>query len=264
MLKVEDFGTVAELLASADRRDRMIAAAHEQTVCVARKALVADFVREVIDYLTRIGRNSLPNRHPTLPGCPNHHRVYQWDELSYVKGCYHQFSFFPWNEDVFELFKNLAPTYRLRNLLNGLAPERYLGRGPEDDCIARISFQFYPRGKGAMNKHMDPVDIHQKVVPILIMTKRGVDYEEGGLFYEACDGARVWADEVAEPGDVVWSLAQMTHGVDLIDPGAKPDWLSFRGRWSAIVAVNKMVTNTKIGDARDLVAANETQVIIKT
>ncbi|MDX6574883.1 MAG: hypothetical protein QOE96_836 [Blastocatellia bacterium] len=253
MLKVEDFGTVDELLASADRRDRMIAAANAEVVCVTRKALASDFVAKVIDYLTHLGRNSLPNRHPTLTGCPNHHRVYQWDELSYVKGCYHQFSFFPWNEDVFELFKNLGPTYRLRNLLNGLAPERYLGREPDDDCIARISFQFYPRGKGAMNKHRDPVDVHQKIVPILIMTKRGVDYEEGGLFYEAADGARVWADEVAGPGDVVWAQAQLAHGVDPIDPGTTPDWLSFRGRWSAVVAVNKMVTNTRIGDALDLV-----------
>jgi hypothetical protein len=172
-----------------------------------------------------------------------------------VKGCYHQFSFFPWNEDVFELFKIFGPTYRLRNLLNGLAPERYLGRSPDDDCIARISFQFYPSGKGAMNQHTDPVDIHQKIVPILIMTKRGRDYQEGGLFYEAPDGSRVWADEVGEPGDVVWSQAQMPHGVDMIDPGVSSDWLSFRGRWSAIVAVNKMATNTKIGNALDLVTA---------
>jgi hypothetical protein len=258
MLKVAEFGSVESLLENAAERERMITAAHEQTVCITRGALASDFVREVIDYLSQVGRNSLPSRYPTLPGCPNHHRVYQWDELSYVKGCYHQFSFFPWNEDVFELFENLGPTYRLRNLLNGLAPESYLGRAPQDDCIARISFQFYPRGKGAMNKHSDPVDVHQKVVPILILSKRGRDYEEGGLYYEAPDGTRVWADEVAEPGDVVWSYAQTPHGVEMIDPGAKPDWLSFRGRWSAIVAVNKMVTNTKIGDAVELTSTSKT------
>jgi hypothetical protein len=234
----------------------MISAAQEQTVCVTRQAVSRDLVCQIIGYLTKVGRSSFPNRHPTLPGCPNHHRVYQWDELSYVKGCYHQFSFFPWNEDVFGLFQALGPSYRLRNLVNGLAPERYLGRVPDDDCIARISFQFYPRGKGAMNIHKDPVDIHQKIVPILIMTRKGVDYDEGGLFYEASDGTRIWADELAEPGDVVWAQAQIVHGVAPIDPGTTEDWLSFRGRWSAIIAVNKMVTNTKIPDAVDLAAAN--------
>jgi hypothetical protein len=252
MLKVEETGSVTDLLQDEGLRERMSAAARDGTICITPRALSPDFVQAVTEYLTQVGLNSLPSRHPTLPGCPNHHRVYQWDELSYVKGCFHQFSFFPWNEDVFELFKVLGPVFRLRNLLNGISADRFLGQKPDDDCIARISFQFYPRGKGAMNKHSDPVDIHQKIVPVLIMSKRGRDYEKGGLYYEAPDGSRVWAEEVAQPGDVVWAFAQIAHGVDLIDPGASPDWLSFRGRWSAIVAVNKMVTNTKIGDAVDL------------
>src|ERR1700694_2772808 len=109
----------------------MIAAANEQTICVTRGALEPSFVKEVIDYLSQVGRNSLPSRHPTLPGCPNHHRVYQWDELSYVKGCFHQFSFFPWNEDIFHLFKTFARVYRLRNILSGVAPDRYVGKAPD-------------------------------------------------------------------------------------------------------------------------------------
>lgn len=229
-----------------------MAEARGEVVFLTRRALAPDFVRELIGYLSEVGRHSLPSRNPTLPGCVNHHRVFQWDKLSYVKGCYHQFSFFPWNEDVFELFRVFRPIYLLRNLLNGLAPERYLGPAPEDDCIARIAFQFYARGKGAMNKHRDPVDVHQKIQPILTMTKRGRDFEEGGLYYEGEDGARVYADEVAEPGDVVWACPQIAHGVEMIDPDTKPDWLSFRGRWSALVAVNKMVTNAKIADAVDL------------
>lgn len=254
MLKVEETGSVSELLEDEGLRERMRETACEGTICITPRALDPEYVRAVKEYLSEVGRHSLPSRHPTLPGAPNHHRIYQWDELSYVKGCFHQFSFFPWNEDVFEFFKVLRPAFRLRNLLNGVQPsERFLGQKPEDDCVARISFQFYPRGKGAMNKHTDPVDIHQKLVPILVMSKRGRDYEEGGLYYEdAADGSRVWADEVAEPGDVVWAYAQTAHGVEMIDPTAAPDWLSFRGRWSAIVAVNKLVTNTKIGDAVDL------------
>jgi hypothetical protein len=252
MLAVTEFGSVTDMLNDSAGRERMVAAAQAETVCITPGALAPDFVRNVIEYLSQVGRHSLPSRHPTMPGCPNHHRVYQWDELSYVKGCYHQFSFFPWNEDVFELFNALGAVYALRNVLNGLTPERFQGPKPDSDCIARISFQFYPQGKGAMNKHKDPVDVHQKFIPILIMSKRGKDYKEGGLYYEAPDGERVWADEVAKPGDVIWTLAQVPHGVELIDPDVRPDWLSFRGRWSAIAAVNKLATNTKIADAVDL------------
>jgi hypothetical protein len=254
MPKVVEFGSVESLLGDASARASMLAAVSEENVCLTRRTIEPELIQEIKSYLTAVGRHSLPNRHPILPECPNHHRVFHWDELSYVKGCFHQFSFFPWNRDIFELFKVFGPLYRLRNLLNGLEPERYLGQEPEDECIARISFQFYPCGKGAMNKHQDPVDVHQKVVPILIMTSRGHDYDKGGLFYEAANGSRIFADEVAEPGDVVWTYAQMTHGVEMIDPGAKLDWLSFRGRWSALVAVNKMATSSKIGNAVDLQA----------
>jgi hypothetical protein len=254
MSAVEEFGSIDEVHRDKRQLDRVMAAVHDKKICVIRRALSSDYTRSLVDYLSQIGRNSLPSRHPTLPSCPNHHRVYQWDELSYVKGCFHQFSFFPWNEDIFELFKNFAPIYRLRNILSGVAPDRYMGRTPDDDCIARISFQFYPSGMGAMNKHMDPVDVHQKAVPIFIMSKRGKDFMEGGLFYEAGDGSKIFADEIGDPGDVVLSLAQLPHGVEKIDPSTKPDWLSFRGRWSGVVAVNKMVTNTKIADAVDLVS----------
>ena len=255
MLKVVETESIADLLQDGSARERIMAKAPHEFIFLTRQALEPDLVRNLISYLSEVGRNSLPNRIPTLPGCLNHHRVFQWDELSYVKGSYHQFSFFPWNKDIFEVFELFRPIYRVRNLLNGLAPERYLGPTPEDDCIGRIAFQFYPRGKGAMNKHQDPVDIHQKIQPILIMTKRGHDFEEGGLYYEAADGTRVYVDEIAEPGDVVWACPQIPHGVEQIDPGAKPDWLSFRGRWSALVAVNKMLTNTNIADAVDLESA---------
>ena len=254
MAAVEEFGSIAEIHRNKSELDRVGAAIQDHKVCIIRRVFEPDYIRALVAYLSQVGRNSLPSRHPTLPGCPNHHRVYQWDELSFVKGCFHQFSFFPWNEDIFELFKRFAPVYRLRNILSGLSPERYVGKAPDDDCIARISFQFYPSALGAMNKHSDPVDVHQKAVPILIMSKRGRDFEQGGLFYEPGDGSRIYADEVGDPGDVALTLAQLPHGVEKIDPQANPDWLSFRGRWSAVVAINKMVTNTKIADAVDLEA----------
>jgi hypothetical protein len=254
MPTIEEFDSIDELHNDRKALDGLSAAVRARKVCIIRGVLTSDYVQAIIAYLTQIGRNSLPSRHPTLPGCPNHHRVYQWDELSYVKGCFHQFSFFPWNEDIFELFKKFAPIYHLRNILSGMPPDRYLARKPDDDCIARISFQFYPSALGAMNKHMDPVDIHQKAVPILIMSKRSKDFAAGGLYYEMDDGSRIFADDLGNPGDVVVTLAQLPHGVEKIDPELDPDWLQFRGRWSGVVAVNKMVTNAKIADAVDMEA----------
>ncbi len=253
-MSIEEFGSIDEIHRSRSELERVQAAVGGRKICLIRNVLKRDYVAALIAYLSQVGRNSLPSRFPTQPGCPNHHRVYQWHELSYVKGCFHQFSFFPWNEDIFELFKAFRPIYRLRNIVSGLPPDYFLGQKPQNDCIARISFQFYPRALGALNKHMDPVDIHQKAVPLLIMSKRGPgqDYEQGGLFFEPIEGERIYGDDIAEPGDVVLTLAQMPHGVEKIDPDVPPDWLSFRGRWSAVVAVNKMANSTKIADAIDM------------
>lgn len=249
---IEEFSSIHEIHRNKAELDRVGAAVEDRKVCIIRNVMRRDYVQTLISYLCQVGRNSLPSRIPTVPGCPNHHRVYQWDNLSYVKGCFHQFSFFPWNEDIFELFKVFRPVYHLRNILSGLPRDQFLGQRPENDCIGRISFQFYPSALGAMNKHVDPVDVHQKAVPILIMSKRGQDFQQGGLFYEPTDGERVFADEIADPGDVVLTLAQLPHGVENIDPHIPADWLSFRGRWSAVVAVNKMANSTKIANAVDM------------
>lgn len=252
MLKVQEFLSVEPLLVLPSERERLREAVYARAVCIVRRALDPRLVAQIIDYLAGVGRGSIPNRHATAPGCPNHHRVYQWDERSYVKGCFHQFSFFPWNEDVFNFFKVFRPTYELRNLLNDLPAAAFLGNEPEMGCTARISFQFYPSGAGAMNKHSDPVDIHQKVVPLLMMSRRGVAYRSGGLYFEDDDGTRLYPEDHTDPGDLVCTFAQVAHGVETIDENAEVDWLSFRGRWSAIVAVNKLVSNTNIGDPVDL------------
>src|ERR1700704_1344978 len=109
MTAIEEFGAIGAILDNKRRLDLLGAAVHDRKVCVIRGAMDCDYVNQIKSYLSQIGRCSLPSRHPTLPGCPNHHRVYQWDERSFVKGCFHQFSFFPWNEDIFQLFKVFAP-----------------------------------------------------------------------------------------------------------------------------------------------------------
>jgi hypothetical protein len=219
---------------------------------VARGVFPAPLVERIREYLAGVGRNSLPNYAPIAAGCPNFHRLNDADERSYVKGRFHQFSFFPWNQDVFNLFELSREVYYMRNLLSGNRKDRFLGRTPEDGCAARLSFQFYPRGVGGMNKHRDPVGPHQLVVPTLVMSRKGEDFSDGGAFVESRGGRRTCLDDVARVGDVVYFNAQVPHGVETIDPGAEPDWLSFRGRWVLLFAINKLSGNAAVADAVDL------------
>jgi len=221
-------------------------------VFVAKNVYSKDMVLKIREYLSNIGRYSLPNYMPIEAGVPNSHRVSVWDERSYVKTCFHQFSFYPWNQDIFSLFKLANETYAVKNLLSNNPADKFLKPTPEDGCTARLAFQFYPKGTGAMNKHQDPFDHHQATVPTLTMSKKGVDFKSGGSFAEKSNGDKVWLDEISDLGDVVYFNPQIPHGVDMIDDGVAEDWLSFEGRWTMLFATNKVSSNAKIANAVDL------------
>jgi len=209
-------------------------------------------VRQIRSYLTEIGRHSLPNYEAIEHGCPNFHRVNVWDERAYVKGCFHQFSFFPWNQDVFQFFDLTRDIFRVKNVLNGLPKDKFLGPTPEDGCTARLSFQFYPSGGGGMHMHADPVDHHQLTASLLIMTDKGEDFKTGGGYVALDEDKKLYFDDIAKSGDVVHINAKVFHGVEKVDPGDDLDWLAFNGRWMSIFAVNQVASVETVAEAVDL------------
>jgi hypothetical protein len=256
MTDIIDTAPLAELLNGPAARQDILDHLAREDVCIVRNVATASEVRQYIRSLSEVGRGSMPNWQAILPGCPNHHRVNQWDERSHVKACFHQFSFFPWNHDVFNLFRRFRDVFVLRNLLAGAEPEAYLGLEPQDDCTARLSFQFYPKGAGAMNAHIDPAGTHQAVVPTLMMSEPGVDFHEGGAFMKNTGGDLIWIEKYARPGDVVLFSPQLVHGVAPIDPEAALNWTAFEGRWMSIFAVNKLAANTRVAEAVDVAAVH--------
>ena len=221
-------------------------------VYIAKNVIDADFLKKVRKYLTQIGSCSLPNYKAIDVGCPNFHRINNWDERAYVMACFHQFVFFPWNQDVFNLFKKTEDVYFMKNLLSNIPANKYLGIHPEDGCTSRLAFQFYPSGIGGLNKHQDPVDSHQLTVPTLTMSQKGIDFQTGGAYVEMSSGEKLCFDDICEIGDVSYFNASTPHGVDIIDEGEEVDWLSFKGRWMLLFAINKLQQNTSIADSVDL------------
>lgn len=221
-------------------------------VIIFRNVFSETFLTAVQNYLIRVAQNSLPQYQPITEGCANSHRMNRWDERSYVKGCFHQFSFFPWNQDYFNFFEKFKNVFQLKNLLNQLPVDRFLGQRTDEQCIARLSFQFYPQGGGELHKHSDPVDFHQLVVPLLTMSKKGRDFKSGGGYIENQEGRSVLLDDLCSPGDLIYTNASIPHGVEKIDADSDLDWLQFKGRWILLFAVNKTVDNTRIQNATDL------------
>ena len=210
-------------------------------VYVFRRVVPTGLIDSIKQYLSRVGSGSLPNYAPLSASSPNFHRIVRWEDArSTVRGCYQLFSFFPWNHDYFDLFGRFREIYHARNVLAGADPEAFIGRSPTGDLAARISFQFYPKGGGGLNKHSDPKLAYQMAVPVLTMSRKGSDFSSGGLFVEGADGSKLYLDDLSEPGDVVYFNASSPHGVDPIDPAEEQDWLSFEGRWMGLFAVNSV------------------------
>ena len=235
---VQEIGAPAEILRDAAAYAAMSAALEQGQILISRQVLSTELTRRITDYLSTIGRSSLPNWRPIEPGCPNFHRLNWDDPRAYVRATFHQFSFFPWNQDVFRLFEKLTDLFRLRNRLCGADENAFLSGNAAEGAVARFSAQFYPSGGGYMAGHVDPVGDYQIVVPILAMSAHGEDFAAGGLWVDLPDGTRLDVDPLVQPGDVIWFHPRRPHGVQTIDPDAALDWPAFRGRWSAILAVN--------------------------
>ncbi len=248
---IQEFDDWIALLGDPDRVASMKADLEQGDVFIGRRFLSKDRVLRIREYLQGLALNSLPNYEPIVPNCPNFHRIDRWDPRAHVGACLHSFSFFPWNHDVLNLFRTFGDVYRLKNRLSGLEGESFLGLEPDRGCVARMSFQYYPKGGGGIHHHQDPYDYHQITVPALTMCKRGVEFHEGGAYVDAED-RRVHLDDLVDYGDVTYFNAKCFHGVEPIDPDAGEDWLSFEGRWMGLFAVNKVVGNEAIPDSRDL------------
>lgn len=246
-------GSASQLLEDPSRIAIIQEGIKNGEVYIVPSGIPESLLTQIREHLATIGKSSIANYHPIEANCPNFHRINRWDERAYVKGCFHQFSFFPWNQDAFDLFSLFAPVFQLKNLISGIPADRYLNRIPYDNCCSRISFQFYPKGGGALNRHRDPVDKHQLTVPIMQLSRKSKDYFEGGGYVQTPDGNDLIGDDYAQIGDIIFFNARSEHGVHPIDANDQSHWTSFEGRWIALFAVNKLSSSSGIDDAEEIV-----------
>lgn len=250
--KIETILFSKELFDDHIKLEKMREGIDNYTVYIVKKVIAPEIIDKIKNYLKNIGSNSLPSYHFLKEGCPDFHRVHQFDNRSYVKSLMHQFIFHPWNQNIFDLFEEMKNIYYLKNLLGGYEKETFLHNTPKDGHVSRLSFHCYPKGGGTINKHADPVGTHQNNVPVLQMSTKGVDYKEGGLYAIGEGGNIIDLDSMLEKGDVLFFNAEIIHGVAPIDSDNTLDWLSFEGRWMMLASVIKSAGNETTANALEL------------
>lgn len=248
---------------SLEESSKFIAGHIQAGNCVAiRSFFTHDEVRQWLIYLSRLARSSLPAYHPIAFGSPNHHRLNLNDERSAVPGFFHQFNFFPWNQDVLDIHNRCAKIFILKeqvSLLLSHSTGASSNQAPafeklDSELINRVSFQYYHRGHGQLALHRDPLNKSQRVVPTIVLSQHMEDYFEGGFYYLK-GPKKVFPEKHLSPGDILFFDISRPHGVDTIDisltsqnPILSSCYLTedttLPGRWMALVTTTRPSTSS--------------------
>jgi hypothetical protein len=196
-------------------------------------------LRDLRVHLLQIKNSNFANFVNREGDSPNHFRVHWNRKEQEVPADFFSWSFFPHNDDLFEIFKTFRLVFGLRNVLSGRDRDDFLS-GPKDGYVARFAAQFYPSGRGFMAGHQDPLQSHQSAIPTILLSTPGLDFSDGGVWAQDSNGNKFMIDKELSFGDLFLFHPRIPHGVDLVDPGKKYSGISDSGRLMAIVAVNAL------------------------
>jgi hypothetical protein len=146
---------------------------------------------------------------------------------------------------MFGMHQTFRRMVLLRNRLTGLHDD-FAADKDEQGLWSACRIQHYPTGGGFLIPHTDEAahgavrraGIEKSVNLILLMTKKGVDFHDGGGFVEL-NGRKVYYEDDYEVGDLVIYDETNVHGVDDVDPLAPLDMSSPGGRYTALCTLMK-------------------------
>jgi len=151
-----------------------------------------------------------------------------------------------WAEDIYGMRSIFKKVSRVRNLIYGL---------PEDFAIEDVApngywtasrIHQYPSGGGFFIGHRDTtlLDVAKEkgtgfFQVILVMSKKGLDFEQGGAFVDKNEDERLYLEDLLSPGDIAIYNGETVHGVEDIDPHRKLALDTINGRLAGFVSLYK-------------------------
>lgn len=170
--------------------------------------------------------------HKMFDGAPNFHRLidakssklYQSDSRRHI------FHFFSWNNDDLGVINDIYARWQIFKLLSGRAKDAYEKSIPSDGVIDRFHVYHYPTGGGSLTTHLDPTR-NQKTIVAGMMSKRGKDYQKGGIYVMKDATTAVDCEPYLDPGDILICYPSVFHGVAPVDADCDFAWDHDQGRW---------------------------------
>jgi len=147
-----------------------------------------------------------------------------------MKHIKHSTYLFSWNDDISGVRNTIMEACRPLKLLSGLSLDEFTNNTPKDDYIERLQIARYPPSGGYVEPHRDPPNIMTCIISGYL-SKRGVDYQEGGFFLHDEKHGKLDMEKYIDAGDVGFFYSSLIHGVDPIDTKGTVDIDKKDGRW---------------------------------
>jgi hypothetical protein len=127
---------------------------------------------------------------------------------------------FLWNAPIDELTREVA--IGLNRLRTDVAETDHVaGETMQSDRYGiYVTTSLYPPGDGWLQEHEDHADGRRHWHYMVLLTEKGTDYTDGGLYVHGRSGEKIDVDSLAMPGDVIFFDGTCRHGVDPIGGGA--------------------------------------------
>ena len=141
--------------------------------------------------------------------------------------------FFPFNEhnEKFKLYEQIYPKWRVLKFISGYEETVWENTIPSDGIVDRIQVVRYPPKSGFLELHQDPF-VYQKFFISSYLTKKGVDYINGGMYAIDKKNKEIDLEKYIDIGDLCFGIATIYHGVNQCEQLSenKKDNLD-SGRW---------------------------------
>jgi len=138
---------------------------------------------------------------------------------------------FTWNND--SLF--LEETKKIRDFRNkvfNIQEENYIYHIDGTKYCDLPVLSHYPIGGGFQNSHTDEYNNEGGITNVLLnLTKRGEDYQSGGIYFNEDNGKIFDIEEILDVGDLYTHDIKKWHGVKVINKDDPLDMETSRGRW---------------------------------
>ncbi|NDD59279.1 MAG: hypothetical protein EBZ47_08575 [Chlamydiae bacterium] len=195
-------------------------------------AFPKSFMQRLIVDVRHFSNNKPSSFYKMLEGSPDFHRMIDIDagKKYSFRVCKHSYYFYRWNNDPLNLFDLIYERWRPIKFLMGLCPHEYEKNTPKDGVVDRIQIVRYPPKFGFLEPHSDPY-LHQRFFFSGYMSKRGIDYSDGGFYLVGSKDQVVDLEDLIDIGDAAIGYATVYHGVATIDPESAFDWNANDGRW---------------------------------